>query len=200
MKKKYLIVGGIFILFVLIMPISLRLMVKDSSKKVSILNHKKVEGLYVKNDDLCTDVPSGENINLFIVFGQMKKDNVLADSIDMDTYKNEARKVVKDVTEDINYTYEGYKYTKSGNKIVRQKSDCENNYVSKLYGYSQGDDKLYLTITSGYVRDGKVYDINGKEIGEYSKDSLNKVLDNGTMKNYIYMRVGNDYKFEKIED
>lgn len=202
MKKKYMMIGIITIAVIIIIPVSLKMMMKkETGKKISILDHKKVEGLYVKNaDSVCTDIPTDDNINLFLIFGQMKKDKVLSDSIDVSTYKSEANKIVKNVSENVNYTYEGYKYTMSGDKIVRVKTECTNSYVSKLYGYSQGEDKLYLTITSGYVNGDKVYNLSGEEIGEYSKDKLNSILDDGTMKNYIFDKEGSLYKFEKVED
>jgi len=60
-----------------------------------------------------------------------------------------------------------------------------------------GEDKLYLTIKSGYVIDNMIYDLDGNEIG--SKDKLNSSLDNGTTNSYIYLKEGNSYKFEKVE-
>jgi len=95
MKKKYIIIGIIVIGIVLSIPITRVLFSKKETKEVSIINHKKVEGLYVKNDDICTDITNEENIGLFLTFGQMKKDNLLSDNIDMSTYKKEASKIIK---------------------------------------------------------------------------------------------------------
>lgn len=199
MKKKYIIIGVILSLIVISIPFLKKTLNNKNPKQISLLDHKKVEGLYTKNENnMCTDVPSEESIGLFLTFGQMKKDKLLSDSIDMSTYKKEASKIVKDIKEDINYVYEGYRYTSNGNTITREKVDCDNNYVTKLYGYSQGKDNLSLTIKSGYIKDDKVYDLENNEIGE--KEKLNIALDNGSTKTYIYSKDGNNYKFEKVEE
>ena len=51
---------------------------------------------------------------------------------------------------------------------------------------------------AGYVKDGKVYDLNGKEIGTYDEDELNNILDNGTMQVYNYEKVNDDYKLVSV--
>ena len=45
----------------------------------------------------------------------------------------------------------------------------------------------------------KVYDLSGKEIGDYSKDTINKVLDNATRETYKYIKDGNSYKLDSVK-
>lgn len=178
---------------------------KKEGKSVSSLDHKEVEKIYQSSDlDACTDLAdTDEKVLLFLVFGQMKKDNVLADSIPLSTYKNEAKKILNN---EFNvhlsgYVFEGYKYTENGDSITRVKETCPSkSYVSKLYGYSTSGNDIYLTIASGYVSDNILYDLSGVKIAEYVKGEANKLLDNGTMKQYKYTSVGGTYKFEKIDE
>ena len=140
-----------------------------------------------------------DKVLLHLIFGQMKKDKVLADTISMDDYKISARKIMdeENIPTNIDYTFEGYKYTLDGDDIVRSKAKCEKNYVSKLYGYS-GVNNLVVDVMAGYVKDGKVYDLNDKEIGTYDEEEINNILDNGTMQVYNYEKANNNYKLVSV--
>ena len=129
----------------------------------------------------------------------MKKDEILADTISVDDYRDSALKIMdeENIPSNIDYTFEGYKYTLDGDNIKRSKASCEENYVSKLYGYS-GVNDLEVDVMAGYVKDGKVYDLNDKEIGTYDEDELNDILDNGTMQVYNYEKVNDDYKLVSV--
>ena len=80
------------------------------------------------------------------------------------------------------------------------KQECTENcderkYVSKLYGYSyDSKGNVQMNVMEGYTENNKVYDLEGKEIGDYSKDTLNDVLDKGTLKTYNYDKNGDNYK------
>ena len=201
MKKKYIIIAIVMIIAVA-SSLSL-LMIKETKKEeVSVLEHTKAEALYPVNEvGSCTNIPNTyDDITLFLIFGQMKKDKLLKDSIDIDTFKKEANKIVNEIPNNINYIYEGYKYSLNGNKITREEASCpDKSYVTKLYGYSSGEDNIYLTIMSGYISNNKVYDLENNEIGEYEKDTLNKVLDKGTIKTYDYSKTKTLYKFDKAK-
>ena len=60
----------------------------------------------------------------------MKKDKVLADTISMNDYKISARKIMdeENIPTNIDYTFEGYKYTLDGDDIVRSKAKCEKKF------------------------------------------------------------------------
>lgn len=51
---------------------------------------------------------------------------------------------------------------------------------------------------AGYVKNGKVYDLKDNEIGTYSEEDLNKILDKGTMQVYNYEKVNDDYKLVSV--
>ncbi len=173
-------------------------------------NHKIVEGLYEDHaDENCTEVikitensdvsDTDDKVLLHLIFGQMKKDEVIADTISVDDYRDSALKIMdeENVPSNIDYTFEGYKYTLDGDNIKRSKASCEENYVSKLFGYS-GVNNLEVDIMAGYVKNGKVYDLNDKEIGTYDEEELNDILDNGTMQVYNYEKVNDNYKLVNV--
>ena len=84
-----------------------------------------------------------------------------------------------------------------------KKTECiencdERECVSKLYGYSyDSDGNVQMDVMEGYTEKNKVYNLEGEEIEEYSKDTLNDVLDKGTLKTYHYERNGEDYNLQK---
>ena len=139
------------------------------------VNHKIVEKLYednmentstevikiTKNDDI-------ENVDdkvlLYLIFGQLKKDKKISSNISIEDYKEAALKIIDEeyIPQEFEFIFEGYKYSLKNNKITRGKTNCEENYVTKLYGYS-GTDNLEVDVMAGYVKDGKVYDLNDNE-------------------------------------
>ena len=176
------------VLFVIVIVSLFILMDKGGIKDNSPVNHKVVEKLYENHgDNKCTEVIKINNnlgiseiddkVLLYLIFGQMKNDSVLSDSISLDDYKSSALKVIDDEYIPLNfkYVFEGYQYSLNGNKITRENSSCTRNYVTKLYGYS-GTDKLELDVMAGYVENGKVYDLNDNEIGTYNENELNNIL------------------------
>ena len=198
------------VLFVIVIVSLFILMDKGDIKDNSPVNHKTVEKLYENHsDNKCTEVIKINNnlgiseiddkVLLYLIFGQMKNDSVLSDSISLDDYKSSALKVIDEEYIPLNfkYVFEGYQYSLNDNKITRENSSCTKNYVTKLYGYS-GTDKLELDVMAGYVENGKVYDLDDNEIGTYNENELNNILDKGTMQVYNYEKVNNNYKLVSV--
>ena len=102
-----------------------------------------------------------------------------------------------DIPNEFEFIFEGYKYSLKDDEITRGKANCEENYVTKLYGYS-GTDNLEVDVMAGYVKDGKVYDLNDNEIGTYSEDDINSILDKGTMQVYNYKKINDNYKLTSV--
>ena len=132
----------------------------------------------------------------------MKKDKVLGNEIAKEDYVKSAEKILKN--EDIpeafdHYVYEGYAYELSGEKLTREKAECDSKkYVSKLYGYSNNEETLTLNVKAGYIENEKVYDLNGKEIGNYNEEELNEMLDQGTLQVYTYQTQNGKYQLESV--
>ena len=200
-KKKLILLIGILIIIIVIVLIIV-FNNQDKEEKIEIVNYKEAENLYQTSNNKCTDI-TGENdsLILYLIFSELDKDNKLSDNISYDEYENTAKTILK--TDDIptvinNYLYDGYSYTLEENKITREKTECEERYVSKIYGYSNNNDTLSLYISSGYVKDGKVYNLSGVEIGDYDKDTINKILDDGTIKIYNYKNENGSYILDSI--
>ena len=82
--------------------------------------------------------------------------------------------------------------------IETNKEEDTKKYVSKLYGYSYDENEnLEVQVKEGYIENNKIYDLTGKELGEYTEDSLNNVLDNGTLKTYNYTKSNDEYKLQE---
>ena len=83
-------------------------------------------------------------------------------------------------------------------EVENNKKEETREYVSKLYGYTYDDNEnIVMQVKEGYIENNKVYNLEGTELGDYSEDTLNTVLDNGTLKNYNYTKENNDYKLEE---
>lgn len=68
-------------------------------------------------------------------------------------------------------------------------------YISKLYGYSNDNYKNIIMFTKeGYIENNIVYDLDGKVLDYYNSETVNKVLDNATLKKYVYKKDSKEYK------
>ena len=198
-KKLILFIGILIIIIIVVLIIVLN---NQDKEKIKIVDSKEAEKLYQTSDNKCTDITDENNsLILYLIFSKLDKDNKLSDNISYDEYENAAKTILK--TDDIpqtinNYLYDGYSYTLNNDEITREKTECEEKYVSKIYGYSNDNDTLSLYISSGYVKEGKVYNLNGVEIGDYDKDTINKTLDSGTIKIYNYKNENGNYILDNI--
>ena len=201
-KKKLIIFIGILIIIIIVVLIIV-LNNQNKEEKIKIVNYKEAEKLYQESNNKCTDIQDeNDSLLLYLIFSKLDKESKLSDSIPYDEYENIAKTILK--TDDIpskinNYLYDGYSYTLEENKITREKTECEERYVSKTYGYSNDNNTLSLYISSGYVKDGKVYNLEGIEIGDYDKNKINKILDRGTIKIYNYKNENGKYILQNIK-
>ena len=200
-KKKLIIFIGILIIIIIVVLIIV-LNNQDKEEKIKIVNYKEAEKLYQESNNKCTDIQDeNDSLLLYLIFSKLDKESKLSDSIPYDEYENIAKTILK--TDDIpskinNYLYDGYSYTLEENKITREKTECEEKYVSKIYGYSNDNNTLSLYISSGYIKDGKVYNLEDIEIGDYDKNKINKILDDGTIKIYNYQNKNGNYILDNI--
>ena len=68
-------------------------------------------------------------------------------------------------------------------------------YISKLYGYSNDNSKNIIMFTKeAYVENDIVYDLDGKLLDNYNSEKINKILDNATLKKYVYKKDSKEYK------
>ena len=200
-KKKLIIFIGILIIIIIVVLIIV-LNNQNKEEKIKIVNYKEAEKLYQESNNKCTDIQDeNDSLLLYLIFSKLDKESKLSDSIPYDEYKNIAKTILKtdDIPKNINnYLYDGYSYTLEENKITREKTECTEKYVSKIYGYSNNNDILSLYISSGYIKDGKVYNLEDIEIGDYDKNKINKILDSGTIKIYNYKNENGSYILNSI--
>ena len=200
-KKKLIIFIGILIIIIIVVLIIV-LNNQNKEEKIKIVNYKEAEKLYQESNNKCTDIQDeNDSLLLYLIFSKLDKESKLTDNISYDEYENIAKTILK--TDNIpakinNYLYDGYSYTLEENKITRTKTECEEKYVSKIYGYSNNNNTLSLYISSGYIKDGKVYNLEDIEIGDYDKNKINKILDSGTIKIYNYKNENGKYILDSI--
>ena len=201
-KKKLTLFVGLLTIIIIVILIIVLLNNQDKEEKIEIVNYKDAEKLYQTSDNKCTDITDeNDSLLLYLIFSKLDKDNKLSDNISYEEYENTAKTILKtdDIPSSINsYLYDGYSYTLEENKITREKTECTEKYVSKIYGYSNNNDILSLYISSGYIKDGKVYNLEDIEIGDYDKNKINKILDSGTIKIYNYKNENGSYILNSI--
>ena len=201
-KKKLILFIGILIIIIIIVVLIIIVLNNKDKEKIEIVNYKDAEKLYQESNNKCTDTTDEkDSLILYLIFSKLDKDNKLSDNISYDEYENTAKTILKtnDIPKSINnYLYDGYSYTLEDNKITREKSECEEKYVSKIYGYSNDNNTLSLYISSGYVKEEKVYNLEGIEIGNYDKNTINKIIDSGTIKIYNYQNEDGNYILDNI--
>ena len=202
-KRRKIIILLVSLLAIIV--ISLLIIVfnnKEDKEIIKIVNYKEAEKLYQESNNKCTDIQDeNDSLLLYLIFSKLDKESKLSNNIPYDEYRNIAKTILK--TDDIpakinNYLYDGYSYTLEENKITREKTECTEKYVSKIYGYSNNNDILSLYISSGYIKNGKVYNLEDIEIGDYDKNKINKTLDSGTIKIYNYKNENGSYILDNI--
>ena len=202
-KKKLIIIFIGILIIIIIVVLIIVLNNQNKEEKIKIVNYKEAEKLYQESNNKCTAIQDeNDSLLLYLIFSELDKDNKLSDNISYDEYENTAKTILK--TDDIpakinNYLYDGYSYTLEENKITRTKTECEERYVSKIYGYSNDNNTLSLYISSGYIKNGKVYNLEDIEIGDYDKNKINKILDRGTIKIYNYKNENGKYILQNIK-
>ena len=200
-KKKLIIFIGILIIIIIVVLIIV-LNNQNKEEKIKIVNYKEAEKLYQESNNKCTDIQDeNDSLLLYLIFSKLDKESKLSDSIPYDEYENIAKTILKtdDIPKNINnYLYDSYSYTLNNDEITREKTECTEKYVSKIYGYSNDNNTLSLYISSGYVKEEKVYNLEDIEIGDYDKNKINKILDSGTIKIYNYQNKNGSYILDSI--
>ena len=103
----------------------------------------------------------------------------------LDTKKSNKNEVVK-----YKVVYNLYNNIKNNNVDTSTRK-----YISKLYGYSNDNSENIIMFTKeAQVENNIIYDLDGKELGKYNSDTVNKVLDNATLKKYVYKKDFKEYK------
>ena len=103
----------------------------------------------------------------------------------LDTKKSNKNEVVK-----YNVVYNLYNNIKNNNVDTSTRK-----YISKLYGYSNDNSENIIMFTKeAYVENNIIYDLDGKLLDNYNSEKINKILDNATLKKYVYKKDSKEYK------
>lgn len=213
MSRKKLII--IIVLLLIIIGIVIICVVNKSADDLALnvtVKHDVAEDLYGAVEvNECASInivkkvstqKMNDEVLLYLIFGQMKKDKILTDNISITDFNNSAKKLLGDITipQDIqDYVYDGYIYNLEKDKITREEYNCgDKKYVSKLYGYSTSNNQIQLDVSAIYIQNNNVYDLDGTLLDEYNKDALDKTLDKGTIEVYTYNKVNDDYILESV--
>ena len=208
MKYKKSILLLLFVVLVIIILIILSL----TNPKEEVISHQNVERLYsmleVNNcnyfsvSETTTIEYLSKDILVYLIFNQMKKDNLLTDKISKKDYVVSAKKIipVEFIPSTIDsFIFDGYVYQLQGDTIIRKKDQCEiRQYVSKLYGYTANDTSLELDVMAGYIESGVLYNLDGEALGNVTEDNLSTLLDKGTMQIYTYKMNNQNYQLTSI--
>lgn len=208
MKYKKSILLLLFVVLVIIILIILSL----TNPKEEVISHQNVERLYsmleVNNcnyfsvSETTTIEHLSKDTLVYLIFNQMKKDNLLTDKISKKDYVVSAKKIipVEFIPSTIDsFRFDGYVYQLQGDTIIRKKDQCEKRqYVSKLYGYTANDTSLELDVMAGYIESGVLYNLDGEALGNVTEDNLLTLLDKGTMQIYTYKMNNQNYQLTSI--
>ena len=147
------------------------------------------------------------NVLIDYVFSYMDKNNLLNDEIKLSKFEDVSKLLFyKDVDlVDLldNYIYGDYVYNNDGRKIIRTYKECvsNENYVTHLYGYSFNEQVLSVDVNIGYLKNGILYDINDKKLGEYDGNPKN-IGDKFLVSPYYrfnYVNVNGVYELDTVE-
>lgn len=208
MKYKKSILLLLFVVLVIIILIILSL----TNPKEEVISHQNVERLYsmleVNNcnyfsvSETTTIEHLSKDTLVYLIFNQMKKDNLLTDKISKKDYVVSAKKIipVEFIPSTIDsFIFDGYVYQLQGDTIIRKKDQCEiRQYVSKLYEYTANDTSLELDVMAGYIESGVLYNLDGEALGNVTEDNLSTLLDKGTMQIYTYKMNNQNYQLTSI--
>ena len=142
------------------------------------------------------------------MFSYLDKNLELVDKMDDSVIRKTAKKLFNEDVEllsDIkDYNYGGYIYNVDKGKIVRKKDECkasDTKHVLHLYGFNSNKNYLYVDINVAYLKDGKLYDYNNKELGDYDEDvsKLPKLTENNSYYHITYLRENEDYRLVSVD-
>lgn len=223
-KKAFILAGAVLLVGAIIAVI---LLTKDDGKEPIVIDYGQIDSVVpaevltiyntidVDNckNALIWDINNSEKLTIKgmktdninnMVFKKLSLDNKLADEFNYNDYKTALSSIFgleNDYKVDFsNFIYNGYKYNITGSKIVREESACVNgSNISNLYGYSYSSDGLLVYVNVGILKDNKLYDLDNKELGSYSEDTVKDVLNKSRGYLYTYRKTNDNYYLESVE-
>ncbi len=150
----------------------------------------------------------GKNVLLSYLFSYLDKNNLLVDKMDTSLINKTERELFTstlNLADSINsFEYNGYVYDIKSGRVVREKKECpkdEAHSVLHLYGYFLDRNKISIDINVSYLKDGILYDINDKKLGEYDGDvsKLSKLTQNTSYYRAVFVNENGNQRLYSIE-
>ena len=141
------------------------------------------------------------------LFSNLSKNDLLTDNIEEELFNKTEKKLFLDSKNLINeikdYNYNGYIYNYDKGMITRKKSECNSDIknILHLYGYSHNKKELSIDINVAYLKDGKLFDLNNHELGEYDgdKSKLFELTQSTSYYRLNYVKRNGIFKLSSIE-
>ncbi len=84
------------------------------------------------------------------------------------------------------YVWNIQKYQSTAINYEDIKSNCKNNYVSRLYAFTSNNEEVLLDIKILEVDNGKLYDLDKTYVADYNINTLNDDLEKGSIYRYSF--------------
>ena len=164
--------------------------------------------LHLKIDAEKVELKNADKDDLLnYMFSYLDKKGLLDNKISTTVIRNTEKELFYDKLGLINdiesFQYGDYVYTLKGGSVKRKKKQCQSDvaYVTHLYGFFWDDNKLSMDVNVGYLKDGLLYSLDNKKMGEYDGDvsKLSSIMGDVSYYRFNYLKVGNQYKLATIE-
>ena len=145
-----------------------------------------------------------KNNLLDYMFNYLDKRGYLRDSMDISIFNEAIDKIflgdIKLLEGITTYDYKDFSYTFKNNKVTRVSKKCNSDitYVANLYGYSSREKTLSIDINVGYLKDNIMYDLDGKELGEFDNNKT-ELFKYSPYYRIYYVKENDDYKLSKVD-
>ena len=193
-KKRVGLIIGIVVILVLVVGLfvySFAINKEEKKTENQTVKHDTAEKLYKEQDgNTCTEVnivshnakvsETDDKVLLYLIFGQMKKDKVLENEIAKEDYVNSAEKILKN--EDIpeafdHYVYEGYTYQLKGEKLTREKAECDSKNALSYARQILDSKKCAMVCLNIISEDNMSFGNESNEMYFLTKDSQTQIKD-----------------------
>ena len=148
-----------------------------------------------------------KNNLLDYLFSNLDKEGVLKDGIEPNEIKSAEKKLFADYLnlnkdlDSFNYKESTYKLTDGKYKKTKNECTSDTKNILHLYGYFWNKDVLSIDINVAYLKDGKLYNYDNEELGDYDGDTtkLSNLTEHTSYYRVNYTKDGGILKLSSVE-
>ena len=125
------------------------------------------------------------------------------ETVKIDNMPEKVEKIYKELTEkcDGTFIWDSDKEEIVINKILEKEACQKENYYSKLIGYTYDkEENLILHVTVLQRKKENLYKLNEELVGKYNTETIDELLDNGSVYEYIYKKNSSKYNLWKVRN